>query len=60
MQHALDIWLRLHIDEGETRPGETPCDVAERLLREVMTIEDKVLDMRVFSWTWCSKPITDG
>jgi hypothetical protein len=58
MQHALDIRLRLHIDEAEVRPGETPGDAAERLLREVMTVEDEVLDIRLLSWTWFSRPIT--
>jgi hypothetical protein len=47
MQHALDIRLRLHIDEAEVRPGETPRETAERLLREVMTVDDEVLDIRV-------------
>jgi hypothetical protein len=45
MRHALDIRLRLHIDEAEIRPGETLRDTAERLLREVMTVDDKVLDV---------------
>jgi hypothetical protein len=58
MLHALDVRLRLNIDEAEIRPGETPCDTAERLLREIMTVEDKVLDIRLFSWTWISRPIT--
>jgi hypothetical protein len=49
VQHALDIRLRLHIDQAEIRPGETPRDTAQRLLREVMTVDDEVLDIRVFS-----------
>jgi hypothetical protein len=36
----------LKIDEAEIRPGETPRDAAERLLREVMTVDDKVLEIR--------------
>jgi hypothetical protein len=58
MQHALDIRLRLHIDEAEIRPGETPRDTAERLLREIMTVDDKVLDIRLCSWMWISRPIS--
>jgi hypothetical protein len=46
MQHALDIRLRLHIDETEIEPGETPRDTAERLLREIMTVNDRVLDIQ--------------
>jgi hypothetical protein len=46
MQHALDIRLRLHIHETEIGPGETPRDAAERLLREIMTVEDQVLHIR--------------
>jgi hypothetical protein len=57
MQHALDIRLRLHIDEAEIRPGETPRDTAERLLRDIMTVDDNALDIRLFSWTWLSRPI---
>jgi hypothetical protein len=57
IQHALDIRMRLHIDEGEMRPGETPGDTAHRLLREVLTVDDEVLDIRLFSWTWFSRPI---
>jgi hypothetical protein len=60
MSHALDIWLRLHIDEGDTRPGETPRDVAERLLREIMTVEDKVLEMRISGWMWTARAIAEG
>jgi hypothetical protein len=45
MRYALDIRLRLHIDEADIRPGETLRDTAERLLREVMTVDDKVLDV---------------
>jgi hypothetical protein len=45
MQHTLDILLRLHIDEAEVRPGEAPRDTAERLLREIMTVDDKVVDI---------------
>jgi hypothetical protein len=56
MQHVLDIRLRLHIDETEIRPGETPRDAAERVLREVMTVDDELLEIRVFSWTWVSGP----
>jgi hypothetical protein len=59
MQHTLDIRLRLHIDEAEMGPGETPPDTAERLLREIMTVDDRLLDIRVFSWTWISRP-TNG
>jgi hypothetical protein len=58
MQHALDIRLRLHIDEAEIRPGETPRDTAERLLREIMTVDDKVLDIRPCGWMWISRPIS--
>lgn len=57
MQHALDIRLRLHIHQAEIGPGETARDAAERLLRAIMTVEDKVLDIRVFSWMWISTPI---
>jgi hypothetical protein len=57
MSHALDIRLRLHIHEAEIKPGETPRDTAERLLREIMTVDDQLLDIRVVSWTWMS-PIT--
>jgi hypothetical protein len=57
MQHALDIRLRLHIDEAEIRPGETPRDTAERLLRDIMSVDDNALDIRLFSWTWLSRPI---
>lgn len=56
MQHAIDIQLRFNIDETEIRPGDTPRDTAERLLREVMTVHDKVLEVRVSSWTWVSRP----
>ena len=58
MQHVLDIRLRLHIDQAEVKPGETPRDTAERLLREIMTVDDQVLDIRVCGWTWLSKPIS--
>jgi hypothetical protein len=57
MQHALEIRLRLHIDETELAPGETPREAAERLLREIMTVDDKLLDMRVCGWTWSSVPV---
>jgi hypothetical protein len=46
MHHALDVRLRLHIDDAEMRPGETAQDTAERVLREIMTVDDKVLDIR--------------
>jgi hypothetical protein len=42
MRHALDIRLRLNIDESELRSGETPRETVERLLREVMTVDDQV------------------
>jgi hypothetical protein len=58
MQHALDIWLRLHIDEAEIRAGERPLDTAERLLRQILTTNDKVLDVQVSSLIWISRPIT--
>jgi hypothetical protein len=58
MQHALDIRLRLHIEDTEIRPGDTPRDTVERLLREIMTVDDKVLDVQVFSWTWVSRPLS--
>jgi len=58
MQHVLDIRLRLHIDQAEVKPDETPRDTAERLLREIMTVDDQVLDIRVCGWTWLSKPIS--
>jgi hypothetical protein len=58
MQHTLDVQLRLHIDESEIGPRESPRETAERLLREIMTVDDRVLDVRVFSWTWTSRPIT--
>jgi hypothetical protein len=60
MLHALDIRLRLQIDHGELRPGETPRDAAERLLREIMTVEDRVIDMRVSSWLWRSRQVADS
>jgi hypothetical protein len=47
MQHALDIRLRLQIHEAEIAPGETPRDTAERLLREIMTVDDEVLGIEV-------------
>jgi hypothetical protein len=43
MQHTVDIRLRLHIHETELEPGETPRDTAARLLREIMTVDDKVI-----------------
>jgi hypothetical protein len=46
MQHALDIRLRLQIDEAEIRPGETPSDTAERLLREIITANDEIIHIR--------------
>ena len=52
MEHALDIRLRLRIDDAEMRPGDTPRDAAERLLREIMTVDDELLDVRVVSWMW--------
>jgi hypothetical protein len=58
MQHTFDIRLRLHIDDAEIRSGDSPRDTAERLLREIMTVDDTVLDIQVFSWTWISRPIT--
>jgi hypothetical protein len=58
MHHALDIRLRLHIDESEIRPGEVPREAAERLLREILTVNDEVLEIRALSWTWISGPIT--
>ena len=58
MHHALDVRLRLHIDDAEMRPGETAQDTAERVLREIMTVDDKVLDVQVFSWTWVSRPLS--
>jgi hypothetical protein len=54
MQHALDIRLRLNIHEDEIRRGESPRDAAERLLREIMTVDDELLDIRVVSWLWIS------
>jgi hypothetical protein len=45
VQHPLDVRLRLQIDEAEIAPGETPRDAAERLLREIMTVDDEVLDI---------------
>jgi hypothetical protein len=56
MQHALDVRLRLHIDETGIKPGESPFDAAERLLREIVTADDKLLDIRVFSWMWIPRP----
>jgi hypothetical protein len=58
MQHALDIWLRLHIDEAEIRAGERPLDTAERLFRQILTTNDKVVDVQVSSLIWISRPIT--
>jgi hypothetical protein len=55
MTHEFDIRLRLQIDNSELLPGETPCDAAERLLREIMTVGDRVLAMHVSSWLWRSK-----
>jgi hypothetical protein len=55
MTHELDIRLRLQIDHSELLPGESPYDAAERLLREIMTVEDKVLTMHVTSWLWRSE-----
>jgi hypothetical protein len=43
MQHTFEIRLRLHIDEAEIRPGDTPRETAERLLREIITVDDEVL-----------------
>ena len=57
MRHALDVRLRLHIDEAEIWPGETPRETAVRLLREVMTANDELLEVRAFSWTWITGPI---
>jgi hypothetical protein len=53
-QHALDVRLRLRIHEAEIRPGENPRETAERLLREIMTVDDQLLDIRVVSWIWNS------
>jgi hypothetical protein len=58
MRHALEIRLQLHIDDAEIMSGETPRDTAERLLREIMTVDDKVLDIRLLSWMWVLRPIT--
>jgi hypothetical protein len=57
MRHALDVRLRFHIDEGEVWPGESPREAAARLLREVMTANDEVVEIRAFSWTWTSRPV---
>lgn len=43
MNHTVEIRLRLHIDETELEHGETPRDTAARLLREIMTVDDKVI-----------------
>ena len=58
MHHTLEIRLRLTIDQTEIRPGETPRDTAERLLREVMTVDDEVLEIYVLSQTWTLRPST--
>jgi hypothetical protein len=56
MSHALDVRLRLHIDDAEIRPGETVRSTAEGLLREIMTADDEVVHIRVVGWTW--RPIS--
>jgi hypothetical protein len=58
MSHALDVRLRLHIDDAEIRPGETARSTAEGLLREIMTADDEVVHIRVVGWTWRTRPIT--
>lgn len=60
MRHALDVRLRLHIDEAEMWPGESLRDAAERVLREVMTVDDEVLEIRAFNWTSVSRPVVDS
>jgi hypothetical protein len=57
MRHALDVRLRFHIDEDEVWPGESPRETAVRLLREVMTANDEVVEIRAFSWTCTSRPV---
>jgi hypothetical protein len=55
-QHELEIRLKLHIDDAEIGPGDTPRDTAERWLRTILSVEDTMLDVRVCSWTWTSNP----
>jgi hypothetical protein len=45
MEHAFEVRLRLLIDEAEIRAGETARETAERLLREIMTVDDQVLEI---------------
>jgi hypothetical protein len=58
MRHALDIRLRLHIDDAEITSGETARSTAEGLLREIMTLDDEVLHIRIVGWTWRTTPIS--
>jgi hypothetical protein len=58
MQHVLHVRLRLHVHETEVRQGQTPRDTAESLLREIMTVDDELLEIRLVGRTWTSKPIT--
>ncbi|HWE08269.1 MAG TPA: hypothetical protein VG325_02875 [Solirubrobacteraceae bacterium] len=58
MRHALDVRLRLHVDDEEIRPGDTVHTTAEGLLREIMTVDDEVLHIRVLGWTWRTRPIS--
>jgi hypothetical protein len=46
MEHAFEVRLRLLIDEAEIGAGETARETAERLLREIMTVDDEVLEIR--------------
>jgi hypothetical protein len=45
MEHAFEVRLRLLIDQAEIRAGETARETAERLLREIMTVDDQVLEI---------------
>jgi hypothetical protein len=46
MEHAFEVRLRLLIDEAEIGAGETARETAERLLREIMTVDDEVLEIQ--------------
>jgi hypothetical protein len=52
MRYSLDVRVRLHIDDVEVPPGGTVRGTAEDLLREIMTVEDEVVHIRVVSWMW--------
>jgi hypothetical protein len=56
MQHVVDVRLLLHVHETEVRPGQTPRDTAQALLREIMTVDDEVLEIRVVGRTGTSRP----